>query len=147
MGEFGVVSEIVGLHRIPDEGVGPLNEDRDSQCASDSNASAQGKNPRFPLQNPSSTQDDSNFDSISRKVMLKSQSDIPGDTDEMREYMTEHCLRHGRPRYAIKKLKDDIDEEVKLTALVDLASEGKFQSLPSKTNFTFFFPRNSSSIS
>lgn len=42
-------------------------------------------------------------------------------------YMQRHVLREGRPRYAVKRLRDDLQEgETKYNAAIDLAVEAKF---------------------
>ena len=43
-----------------------------------------------------------------------------------RNYMAKNVLREGNPRYAIKKLRNDLGEEEQIRGLMDLSLEAKF---------------------
>ena len=50
-----------------------------------------------------------------------------GEAAYLRGYMSTHCVGHGRPRYAIKRLRHEFaTTEIQLEAAIDLASEAKF---------------------
>eukprot|EP00980_Cylindrotheca_fusiformis_P021914 scaffold8747_cov96-Cylindrotheca_fusiformis.AAC.9 len=45
-----------------------------------------------------------------------------------RGYMGSHIVRQGRPRYAMKRLREDLPQDKLLNAITDLAAEAKFMS-------------------
>lgn len=51
-----------------------------------------------------------------------------GEIDFWRGYMSSHVVRQGRPRYAMKRLRDDLPQDRLLNAMTDLAAEAKFMS-------------------
>jgi serine/threonine protein kinase len=54
-------------------------------------------------------------------------NEFPSDsTEDLRTYMSERCFRGDIPRFAVKKIRDDLDEEMTGDAIVDLAVEAKF---------------------
>jgi hypothetical protein len=61
-----------------------------------------------------------------------SNDDTDGEVAFLRGYMSTHVVRHGRPRYAVKRLRDDLtllgedDQQQRMDAAVDLGVEAKF---------------------
>jgi hypothetical protein len=54
-------------------------------------------------------------------------NDTDGEVTFLRGYMSTHVVRHGRPRYAIKRLRvSELSPETQLEASLDLAVEAKF---------------------
>jgi hypothetical protein len=51
---------------------------------------------------------------------------MDGEVAFLRGYMSTHVVRHGRPRYAVKRLRDDLMGNQRIDAVVDLAVEAKF---------------------
>ncbi len=45
------------------------------------------------------------------------------------EFMSKRCIRYGSPRYAIKRLKSDLNEVERARGAVDLAIEIKYLSV------------------
>jgi len=54
--------------------------------------------------------------------------DVPTDFEQREErgFMRVHCMRGGMARYAVKRIRKDIPDEMKEDAAIDLASEAKF---------------------
>jgi serine/threonine protein kinase len=53
---------------------------------------------------------------------------VDGEEHYQRDYMCKHCHRNGRPRYAVKRLREELHGENLLEASFDLAVEAKFLS-------------------
>lgn len=62
--------------------------------------------------------------------------DVPVDFIEREErgFMRAHCMRGGLARYAVKRIRSDVDKEMKEDAAIDLASEAKFLASLSHPN-------------
>lgn len=62
--------------------------------------------------------------------------DVPIDFEQREErgFMRAHCMRGGLARYAVKRIRKDIPEEMKEDAAIDLASEAKFLASLSHPN-------------
>ncbi|KAG7345162.1 sserine/threonine protein kinase with PASTA sensor domain [Nitzschia inconspicua] len=85
-------------------------------------------------------EDDDNVSGLSEEdnSVIRPNGNIGGEplhTKSLREnfdtyrkcFMQRNCLRQGRPRYAVKRLRSDIeDEETKYNAAIDLAVEAKY---------------------
>lgn len=63
-------------------------------------------------------------------------SDITTDFEQREErgFMRAHCMRGGLARYAVKRIREDVDEEMMEDAAIDLASEAKFLASLSHPN-------------
>jgi serine/threonine protein kinase len=112
-GEFGVVREILGINDVSGTfgaavKTGPQNEpiiDADKQRVL--------------------------FQSLTRKnssnTPVNEESVLPlNDEQDTRTFMSKQCFRGGKPRYAVKQVRDDLDSETYFIAAVDLAAEAKF---------------------
>ncbi len=53
---------------------------------------------------------------------------------DSRSYLTHHCMHDGHARFAVKRLRDSLSDEVRRDAILDLASEAKFLSSIKHTN-------------
>jgi serine/threonine protein kinase len=53
---------------------------------------------------------------------------------EERGFMRAHCMRGGLARYAVKRIRNDVPDEMKEDAAIDLASEAKFLASLSHPN-------------
>jgi serine/threonine protein kinase len=112
-GEFGVVREIAGINDVfgtfgAAVKTGPQNErikDADKQRIL--------------------------FQYLTRKNSTNSTVDeesymLLNDEQDPRTFMSERCFRGGKPRYAVKQVRNDLDPNTKFVAAVDLAVEAKF---------------------
>ena len=71
------------------------------------------------------------FRSLTRKSSTNStvneESVLPlNDEQDARTFMSERCFRGGKPRYAVKQVREDLDSETHFIAAIDLAAEAKF---------------------
>lgn len=78
--------------------------------------------------------DDQTYD-VDEEKKKEKLSDVLGhdhnhhyDVSTARTYMAKHTQRHGSARYAIKRLKDDLDEFERARGVLDLAIEVKLMS-------------------
>jgi hypothetical protein len=54
--------------------------------------------------------------------------DQDGEVEFVKGYMSKHCFRAGLARYAVKRLRPDLESSKQLEAAIDLASEAKFMA-------------------
>jgi serine/threonine protein kinase len=112
-GEFGVVKEIAGIKDVYGTfgaavKTGPQNEPIDD---------AEKRRVLFQ----SFTRKNSNNSTVNEESVL-----LLNDEQDPRTFMSERCFRGGKPRYAVKQVRNDLDPETYFIAAVDLAAEAKF---------------------
>jgi hypothetical protein len=62
-----------------------------------------------------------------RKGQSQNMDEFPsGDVCDLRTYMSERCHRGDTPRFAVKRIRNDLPPELTAMAIVDLAVEAKF---------------------
>lgn len=116
---------------------GSLIEDRDEMISSNRSNGIQGIHHRRntsaitfaeDLKLPDSGDDDDSTLSTEDEdePPIFDATDGEGELDFIRGYMSSHILRSGMARYAVKRVRQDLDGDVKLEAAIDLAIEAKF---------------------
>jgi serine/threonine protein kinase len=71
------------------------------------------------------------FQSLTRKksmdTTLNEESLLPlNDEQDPRTFMSQRCFRGGKPRYAVKQVRNDLSSDTYFIAALDLAAEAKF---------------------
>jgi len=69
-----------------------------------------------------------------RANSLKLEELPSGDSCDLRAFLKERCYRGNSPRFAVKRIRDDLDPDMELMAIVDLAFEAKLLACVNHTN-------------
>jgi len=147
MGEFGKVSEVLSIRSTTKHNV----SNSASTTPRISSSSSIPEHPRYSSTNSpnsgnliSHRHDESFFletetgpltdaGTVGSLESMDSHDDII-NLDAASAFMAEECIRDGIPRYAIKKIRDDLDDEIKASGIGDLAIEARFLSVLNHPN-------------
>lgn len=75
-----------------------------------------------------STDHDFDDDELSLSGPEDALQDEDGEIQFLKGYMSKHCFRAGLPRYAVKRLRPDLEPSNQLEAAIDMAGEAKFMA-------------------
>lgn len=129
-GDFGVVLEVMNLvetgpTKTGSSNVALMEEINATSAKANQEARDERKRSESETNSQSAAADPSSEPRKSRKTI---------SSHDSRSYLTHHCMHEGHARFAVKRLRDTLSEEVRRAAVLDLASEAKFLSSIKHTN-------------
>ena len=138
-GEFGVVEEVAAISLSSNPVPGEITENCEEGPVEMSPPGLLALSRRsidkaediFSLNNECDCSDD---DSGSVSSLGSSGGTNFAGVRQDRAFMSEACLRLDKPRYAIKRIRTDLDEDGKVNGIIDLALEAHFLAVLNHPN-------------
>lgn len=135
-GEFGVVEEVaaISLSLDPIPGEVNRNDQEGPEELSPPGLLATSRNSFESMSNLFDQIDSSNSERSDVSSLSSTSVTSMKHVIQDRNYMAKVCMRHNKPRYAIKRVRMDLDEDTKAHGIIDLALEAHFLAVLNHPN-------------